>query len=228
MSFVPAQKTIVAPKDILPALAVAWKRYYGNEPFSDSVCILGSQWAIETARGTKMMNFNCAGIKASADQDHTFYTTHERLNRATAQRFLANSSAAEPCELAEDKGEETVVVRFKPNHPVCRFRAYENLGDGCFDYVALLARRFALSWPAVLTGDPAAFSKLLRKQGYYTGNEADYTRMMVALFSEMKKLYVPPPPPETLPTGVTPYSLSAEGIVEATLQRRDEDDSSNS
>lgn len=230
MTFFTAQKTKVSSAEILPALRQAWIRFFGNEPAEDSVCILGAQWALETARGEKMMNYNCAGIKASGDQDHTFYATQENLPRAIAYRYVANSTANEPCEIAKDDGGEHVRVRFHANHPMTRFRSYENLEDGCFDYVALLQRRFALSWPAVMTGDPAAFSKLLRKQGYYNAPEEDYTRLMVSLFAEMKraasKLPAPPIPeaPPTLPTGIQAWSLSTDGLVESTLKLRDDEE----
>lgn len=225
-----AKKTPVSSAEIIPALRGAWFRFFGNWPSEDSVCILAAQWALETGRGASMMNYNCAGIKASGDQDCTFYATQENLPRAIALRYVQNSTANEPCEIAKDDGGVNVRVRFRANHPMTKFRAYANLEDGAFDYVALLQRRFALSWPAVMTGDPAAFSKLLRKQGYYTAEEADYTRLMVSLFEEMKKVAkgIPPPPipkaPDTLPTGFRAYSLSSEGVVDGSLAKRDEEE----
>ena len=226
-----AKKTPVSSAEILPALRKAWLRFFGNEPSEDSLCILGAQWALETGRGGSMMNYNCAGIKASGDQDCTFYATQENLPRAIAMRYVANSTANEPCEIAKDDGGLNVRVRFLANHPMTKFRAYANLEDGCFDYVALLARRFALSWPAVLTGDPVAFARLLKKQGYHTAVEEDYARLMKSLFTEMKRVYATlpapqtPAPPDTLPTGIQASSWSSNGdLVDRTLQLRDEEE----
>lgn len=226
-----AKKTPVSSAEIIPALRGAWFRFFGNWPSEDSVCILAAQWALETGRGASMMNYNCAGIKASGDQDCTFYATQENLPRAIAARYVANSTANEPCEIAKDDGGTNVRVRFLANHPMTKFRAYANLEDGCFDYVALLQRRFALSWPAVMTGDPVAFAKLLKKQGYYTAEEADYARLMKSLFEDMKKVFaklpVPqsPAPPDTLPTGIQASSWASNGgLVDRTLALRDEEE----
>lgn len=217
---VEAKRTPATYPDIVAALGVAWGRVFGGRPKPETLYVLAAQWALETARGKSMYNHNFAGIKAGPDQLHTYYPTTEVVTRATAERFLRNQTVSTRCEIAKDDGGLNVTLRFFPDNDVCRFRAYETIEDGAFDYLVLLQRRFALSWDPVVAGDPAEFSRALKRQGYYTADEPKYTALMVSLFKEAQKAAPVEPVPDTLPTGKLPWSTSTEGIVEAELAKR--------
>lgn len=217
---VAAKRTPVTYPEVVEGLRNAWGRVFGGKPKPESLYVLAAQWALETARGKSMYNFNCAGIKAGSEQLHTYYPTTEVVTRAAAERFMKNQTPNARVEVAKDEGDLTVTLRFFPDNEICRFRAYETLNDGCFDYLLLLQRRFALSWDPVVAGDPAEFSRALKRQGYYTADEPKYTALMVSLFKEAQKAAPVEPVPDTLPTGKLPWSTSTEGIVEAELAKR--------
>ena len=102
------------------------------------------------------------------------------------------------------------VVWFEPDNPACCFRAFPTLDAGALDYLQTLHRRFQSAWPAVVAGDPARFSHLLKRSRYYTADEAQYTKTLVALFREFSR---------TLPLGGAakplPNLYTTEGIQHA-------------
>jgi hypothetical protein len=61
------------------------------------------------------------------------------------------------------------------------FRAYTTAAEGAADYVSLLNRRYPDAIAAAREGDPSGFVSALKERGYFTGNEAAYTRSVTAL-----------------------------------------------
>ncbi len=137
-------------------------RARARRPKRESLIVLLAQWALETGRGHSMHCFNIGNIKGrpggTDGHDWVFFRCNEVL-----------------------KGK---IVWFDPPDPGCCFRAYDNLELGARDYLALLRKRFSKAWPAVIIGDPAAFSHALKAQGYYTASEGLYTRSLVSIFKE--------------------------------------------
>lgn len=85
------------------------------------------------------------------------------------------------------------IVQFYPPHPQCRFRAFEDAADGAYAQLRFLAidttpndgrpNRYAEAWRAADEhDDPAEFSHALRKAGYYTAPEDQYTRGVVSIY----------------------------------------------
>ena len=69
---------------------------------------------------------------------------------------------------------------FQPPHPATWFRSFPTLADGIahhFDF--LRNRRYRAAWSAVESGNPAAFSHLLKVAGYYNADEKKYTDILV-------------------------------------------------
>src|SRR5437773_2522292 len=97
-----ATKTVVTPQEMFQAMALAWDRVAGGDPHSPSprtISLLTAHWALETGSGASMMNYNVAGIKANADEDHTYYWTFEdNLGPAEAQAVVDRSTAAAPAK----------------------------------------------------------------------------------------------------------------------------------
>lgn len=92
-------------------------------------------------------------------------------------------------------------VQFYPPHPQCKFRAFESAEAGAAEQIAFIAldtnpndgkpNRYAQAWrEADAHDDPAAFSHELRKAGYYTAPEEQYTRGIVATFKAWLPLAV--------------------------------------
>lgn len=194
--FIPAQRTPAKPEDVFQALAKVWTDRLGSAPQRDSILVLCAQWAFETGRGRSMWNWNMGNQKGrpggSDGRSWTFFACNEILSRSAADRNVTNASPR-----ADGKGPDAAITKslpnglqevwFYPNNPACCFRAYQSLAEGAVDYFDLLRKRFASAWPAVEAGNPAEFSRLLKQARYYTGDEGQYTRGLVAIFNEYQR-----------------------------------------
>lgn len=133
------------------ALASAYGKVVGEEPSPETVKILTAQWAHETGHGASMFNYNFGGIKGAGPE---------------------GLSVAQRTREGWGENERTIVDNF---------RAYRSAEEGATDYVSLLARRYPEAVQAAREGDPEGFVRALKARGYFTGNEAAYTRSIVAL-----------------------------------------------
>lgn len=168
------QLTPVAPAQVCEALHNGWRNQFDTTPHRTSLLVLLAQWALETGRGRSMHCFNLGNVKSNQQSgDWCFFRCNEIL-----------------------KGK---VVWFEPDDLACCFRAFKTVEDGALDYLQTLHRRFQRAWPAVLAGDPAAFSHLLKLQRYYTASEAQYTKTLVSLFNEFSRTIPVRPLPTELP-----------------------------
>jgi hypothetical protein len=185
-NFAPFRLTPVDHEELRATLASVWANLFGEIAPDDAIAILLAQSAFETNRWSACFNFNICGYKSTGAGLYTYGTTLEVLPRNVALRYVAASTVDEPCELVHDDGGEKLTVRFKPQHPVCRFRAYRSLGESVTGYVALLARRYLAAIEAAREGDVAAFVAQLAKGGYFTAPEDVYRRGVEALYEEYR------------------------------------------
>lgn len=150
--FIPDRITKASPQEMYDALWKAWKDYFGEAPKKASLLILLSQWSIETAEGASMHCWNVGNAKSvpGDGRSWTFFRCWEII-----------------------RGKK---VWFDPPHPQTRFRAFDSLAEGAADYLAMLHKRFNLSWPAVISGNPEEFAHRLKLQRYYTADEAAYAK----------------------------------------------------
>jgi hypothetical protein len=123
----------------------------GEEPSKDTLSVLTAQWAHETGNGASMFNYNFAGIKGSGPSGLS-------VAQRTHEGFGANERAITD-----------------------NFRAYRTAEEGAGDYVRLLRARFPEAAEAAKNGDPVGFVHALKARGYFTGDEAAYTRSVVSL-----------------------------------------------
>ena len=194
--FIPAERTPATPEQVYAALAKAWKEKFATDASRASLCVLLAQWALETGRGKAMWNFNIGNQKGKIDgsdgRSWTYFACNEILPTKMANAMLAKAGARRDggpgnnVVITSSNG-ETSTVWFYPDHPACCFRAYDSLDEGAVDYLALLHRRFASAWPAVIEGDPGKYSRLLKAARYYTADEDHYTRSVTSLFLEFQK-----------------------------------------
>lgn len=154
-----------------------------------SVCLLMAQWALETGRGEKCMNYNIGNFKGFGDRDYTYFQTWERLPEAKAQAYIAKSSIKEPAEFVRQLPSLHVIVRFKPCHPVARFAAYDSLEEGVRDYVSQLQRKFEEAWHAVENADPHGFINGLLHGHYFTGSALLYADGIYKLAREYENRF---------------------------------------
>lgn len=133
------------------ALASAYRRVVGEDPSPETVKILTAQWAHETGHGASMFNYNFGGIKGAGPE---------------------GLSVAQRTREGWGRNETTIVDNF---------RAYRTAEEGATDYVRLLVRRFPQAIESARDKDPQSFVRALKARGYFTGDEAAYTRSIVAL-----------------------------------------------
>jgi flagellum-specific peptidoglycan hydrolase FlgJ len=153
-SLVKPFRTQLAAAETQVLLKDALTRVTGEEPSNDCVAILTAQWAHETGRGASMYNYNFGGIKGTGPS-----------GMAVAQRTKEGWGSTE----------KTITDNF---------RAYASAEEGATDYVKLLARRFPEALEAAKSGDAVGTVRALKDKGYFTGNEAAYTRSVVRMARE--------------------------------------------
>jgi Mannosyl-glycoprotein endo-beta-N-acetylglucosaminidase len=152
------EPTVVAPRttklsgsEAKAALTQAWRNVYGEEPNEKTSQILLAQWSLETGRGKAMMNYNFGGIKGAGPSGLT-------------ARYGTH----------EVENGKTVAI-------TDGFRAYESPEEGATDYVRLLSKRYGSALDAARAGDPQGFVRGLKKNGYFTAPEAQYSAAITSL-----------------------------------------------
>jgi len=185
-----AKKTPVAKEELIKALYDAWFHLFNQTPKKESIWCLAAQWGLETGFGKSMWNFNLGNVKSTGNdgRDYCYFACDEILNKSVADAFAAKDPSI--AKITQYRADGTAIIWFYPKHPGCRFRAFNSLLDGAIDYVGLLNKRFSKSWPAVIAGNPAQFSHMLKMQGYYTADENSYTHTLTSVFNTISKLNV--------------------------------------
>ncbi|MEY4551331.1 MAG: hypothetical protein RL685_7526 [Pseudomonadota bacterium] len=148
---VAAQRTPLSGGEAAEALKGAWQGLTGQPPSAQTLSVLVGQWAHETGRGSAMLNYNFGGIKGTGP-----------TGASTVYRTREGSGASE--------------IQIQD-----RFRAYDTAEQGASDYLSLLTRRYPDALQAAERGDPAGFVQALKSRGYFTGDEAAYTKSVSAL-----------------------------------------------
>jgi hypothetical protein len=191
-SELPDTLTPITRTDILKGLVEAWGHLFGTEAKKESICILGSQWCLETGNGKSMHCFNLGNVKSTDGDGHdfTFFGCGEELSLGVAQHAAQTSPLVKIKRVYSSNNVQMASVWVEPKHPWCRFRAFHTLSEGAVDYISLLNKRFKKAWPAVLSGDPALFSHYLRQEHYYTADENQYTASLVSLFHTLTQITV--------------------------------------
>ncbi len=141
-------------QSVKDALSHAFEAEMGRAPTEKTTKILAAQVALETGRTQAMINYNFGGIKGTGPSGLT-----------TAYKTK------------EGDGPTEVTIRDN-------FRAYQSKEEGAKDYLHLLHTRFGDALSAADRGDSHAFVHALKTHGYFTGNEATYTRLVDSLSEE--------------------------------------------
>lgn len=153
-------KTEVSEAQMAQAMIEAWRALFKTEPTKEQISILLAQNAFETGHRKSMWNYNVGNIT---------------LGGANFDYFD---------DLATN--EQTSPGQWKKMN--LKYRAYPTLVEGAKDYLRFLSgKRYSNAWQAVLAADPVAFSKSLKQSGYYTADEAPYTKGLVGIFNKINK-----------------------------------------
>lgn len=174
-------QTNVSELEMAQAIISAWQQLFGTPPAKEQVALVLAQNALETGHRKSMYNFNIGNITTSSKGPYNYYDT------------LTTSEQTSPG------------VWEKKN---LKYRAYNNLQEGVVDYLKFLSNpsgRYSEAWQHILHPNPVSYSQALKKAGYYTANEAPYTKYLTSLFEKFNKstVFNKPKQPST-PTGVEP------------------------
>lgn len=178
--FLPAMRTPASPAEVYAALTSAWRAQLSESPKRQSIIVLLAQWAHETGVGKSIWCWNLGNVKTKPNGAHhwTFFPCGEEVKLSQAQKMISDVRVTIVKRYTNSSGVQMASIKIVPTHPACCFRAFHTLDDGAADFLELLHKRFRKAWPAVLAGDPAQFSKLLRESHYYTASEASYTKAL--------------------------------------------------
>lgn len=160
---VPHQLTKVTLRQVYDALAAAWP-----EGSRASLIVLTAQIGIECADGARVHNYNLGNVKRVQGRPWTMLPKVWEILRSVPPGATS----------ATQRHDGLWRVVFDPPHPQCHFRAFSTLEEGTAEHLATLRRRFFAAWPAVESGDAAAFGRRLKALHYYTAPEADYVRAL--------------------------------------------------
>lgn len=179
------------------AVGQAWVTLFKSQPTKRSIVIMLCQWVLETGWGKSCWCWNIGNFRSrdGDGRDWCLYECDERLPPAQANKYVANpppraDDPSKPSAAIKSRNKDgTITVYFWPDNPMCRFRAFKTMEDGVLDYVTSLNKRFYKSWPAVVSGNPSEFVRLLKVQNYFTADEETYKKGVVALFNQLMKRF---------------------------------------
>ena len=150
--------TPLEPETAGRCLALAWHARTGREIRADSLAVLLSHWALETARGERMVEHNFGGVKGESPSGHSVRLWTRELKQGRVVRALR------------------------------RFRSYATPEEGAKDYLDLLAQRYRGAYRAMIRGLPGEFVRVLEQRGYFTDHAGAYRRAMQRLWREFVPL----------------------------------------
>ncbi len=159
---VPTVRTICTQQELIKALIKSWQDLFQNTPSKASICIILAQHQIETGNYA-CWNWNLCNVK-----------------------YVAFNGDVDYCAL---KGVWEIIngvrVELPPENPGSWFRSFKSLAEGSDFYLKFLSNgRYKAAWDAVIEGNPQKFSHLLKVAGFYTADEATYTRAVAAYFNK--------------------------------------------
>lgn len=157
---VPRVKTEVSEAQMAKALIDAWQKLFGSMPAKEQIAMLLSQNALETGHRKFMYNYNIGNVTTNGKGKYNFYddlTTDEQISPGKWKKMNL------------------------------KYRAFDTLEEGALDYIQFLKNNYSGAWQHIMHPNPEEYSRALKKGGYYTANEAPYTRNMVSLFSQFNK-----------------------------------------
>lgn len=185
---VPVTRTVITLRDYVRAVVAAWPTISTDPCPKEAPAVMWAQYIAETG-GSASWNFNIGNVKWSAGCGLDYMCLRgvwEGVSREQADRLIASgqASADASADHAKAVGAGRVSVLFQPPHPATRFRAYPDLATSMASHLALLAKRFAPAWPAVLAGDVDRFASALHSRGYFTASPLAYAGNMRRPFLE--------------------------------------------
>lgn len=162
---VPTVKTQVAVPDLVKSFIKYWQKTYNVLPTKETVITMVAQFCHESGTGSHVYNYNLCNIKAK-----------DKANAIVEYMVLKGV-----WEIVNGKR-----VEVSSTNPSSWFRSFPNLDAGAEFYCNFLrnSNRYKISWQQVEAGNPAQFSRELRKAGFYTDFEEKYTKGVMSHYNK--------------------------------------------
>lgn len=177
----------------------ALKTQLGTNPADPVLALALAKTALETGRWTQIWNNNWGNVKA-ADTYAGMFTCIKLNEVLTRHGKKVVIWFAPEGELTSANG--TIIgnpIAVPDGHPQTRMRALANEYDGVDSYVQFVAvGYYAQAWLRLLDGDAAGYVHNLKARGYFTADEAVYTRGVVSLQREFVARLRSEEPPESI------------------------------
>lgn len=181
-------KTPISKQEAIEALWDGYLRFFASAPKPECIQVIASQWGLETGWGASMHAWNFGNVKSVDGDgfDYVYFACNELLPVNTALAYAnADPNRAKITATREDGN---AWIWFYPKHRGCRFRAFMTPEAGAADHVALLVKHFPAAMRAAQAGDPALYAHALKMSGYYTADEASYTKGLVGCMRAVQGL----------------------------------------
>jgi len=157
-------RTDVTEPQMAYAMIEAWKSLFGDQPAKEQIAILMSQNALETGHRKQMWNYNVGNITTDGKSSYDYWEGLDWLYESL------------PPDQTGFSARQKKTIKLK-------YRAYPSLIDGAKDYLKVISTgRYSKAWQNILHPNVSEYSKALKQSGYYTADEAPYTRGLQALF----------------------------------------------
>lgn len=153
-------RTSVSEAQMAQAIIQAWQQLFGTTPSKEQVAIILAQNSLETGNRNSMWNFNVGNITTDGKGSYDYFDDLPTKEQVKPGKWV------------------------KMN---LKYRAYPSLMEGTKDYLRFIKKRFGGAWENIINPNPAAFSKALKQKGYYTANEAPYTKTLSRLYNQFSK-----------------------------------------
>lgn len=182
----PARATPVTPEQVFLALGAAWQLLTGSAPERKIIHILHAQSALETGHWRSVMNYNLGGAKKHGECDWTYFTTTERFQDSTAQKYVASSKPGAEVTVLKT-GDGWTTLKFSGKQQMNCFASWDDLDTAARDHLSLLFRRFPKAIERAKAGDVEGYVRELKKANYFTASEADYTKTVSSIAKSYEK-----------------------------------------
>jgi hypothetical protein len=161
-------RTNIPEAQMAKAIIDGWRSLFQTTPTKPQVAIILSQNALETGYRKNMWNYNVGNITTNGKGLNDYWEGLDWL-----YDYFTDTSGI------TQKQKKSIKLKYK---------AYPNLIEGVKDYLKTISSgRYSKAWQNILNPDPEAYSKELKKAGYYTADEESYTKGLVGRFRDFSK-----------------------------------------
>jgi len=162
-------QTHVSEPQMAQAMIEAWAQLFGGRPTKEQIAILMAQNTLETGARKSMWNYNVGNITTDGKGKWDYWEGLDWLYESLPP-------------------DQTGIPQRRKKTIKLKYRAYPNLIEGTKDYLRVISSgRYSKAWQNILNPNVEEYSKALKQMGYYTADEAPYTKGLQSVFNRFIK-----------------------------------------